>query len=107
MLAVFDYDMISSNDFAGLCVVACKDIPRLDSGIASLGDPDAQVRKNLVLPLIHISATVTLHELETRKEASDSEASDAWKVYKKFEVEKAMDSGRRGSLFYMRNLLGL
>lgn len=107
MLAVFDYDMMSSNDFAGLCIVACKDIPRLDSGIASLSDPDAQVRKNLVLPLIHISPTVALHELETRKEASDSEASDTWKVFKKFEADKAMDSGRKGSIFCMRTLLGL
>ena len=106
VLAVYDYDLVSANDFAGLCIVSCKEIPRLASATASLSDPNAQERKNLVLPLFHIPGSVTLNELDARKEGSDSEASDAWKVYKKFEVDKAIDTSRRGSLFNVRTLLG-
>ena len=80
---MYDYDVIGSNDLAGLCVVACKDVPRLSGGTASLTDPNATERKNLTLPLFHASETLALQELDDRHQLDDKEAAAFWKTYKK------------------------
>ncbi len=79
MLAVYDHDVIGSNDFAGLCVVSCKDIPRLSASRASVLDPDAPERKNLLLPLFQIKESLALRELEARSNRSDPAAAKALK----------------------------
>ncbi len=77
MLAVYHYNFIGANDFAGLCVVSCKDIPRLSASRASVLDPDAPECKNLLLPLFHIKETLALRELEARNDRYDAAAYKA------------------------------
>ena len=82
ILVVFDYDQFSSNDLAGICVIAAKDIPRLPGG--AFDDPTAPQRKIMLLPVIMPPATTALKELELRSKSGDSVASDFWKSHKKY-----------------------
>ena len=84
LLSVFDHDIVGSNDFAGMCVVACEDIPRLSSPEDSLTDPNAPQRVNLTLPLFRYShETPAFVELDARARLGDDKASDFFKVNKK------------------------
>ena len=84
LLSVFDHDIVGANDFAGMCVVACKDIPRLASPEESLIDPNAPQRKNLTLPLFrYTSETPAFVELDARARLGDDNATAFFKVNKK------------------------
>ena len=83
MLAIYDHDVIGSNDFAGLCVIAGKDIPRL-SARTSTSDPDAVQKRNLILPLFTPPETIAFRELEMRHHLNDSDATNFWKSQRKF-----------------------
>lgn len=84
LLSIFDHDIVGANDFAGVCVVACKDIPQLVSSEASLTDPDAPQRKNLTLPLFRYThETPAFAELDARARLGDDKASEFFKVNKK------------------------
>lgn len=83
LLSVFDHDLVGSNDFAGMCVVACKDIPRMTSPQASLTDPNAPQRLNLTLPLFHYTAeTPAFAELDSRAHLGDAKAVEFFKSEK-------------------------
>ena len=82
LLSVFDHDLVGSNDFAGMCVVACKDIPRILSPQASLSNPNAPQRANLTLPLFHYSTpgvTPVFAELDNRAHLGDAKAIEFFK----------------------------
>ena len=82
LLSVFDHDFVGSNDFAGMCVVACKDISRILSPKASLSDPNAPQRVNLTLPLFHYSTsgvTPVFAELDNRAHLGDAKATEFFK----------------------------
>ena len=83
LLSVFDSDVVGANDFAGMCVVACKDFPQLLPSEASLTDPNSPQRKNLTLPLFRYTSETHLSELDTRARLGDGKASDFFKVNKK------------------------
>ena len=84
LLSVFDHDIVGANDFAGMCVVACKDIPQLVSSEASLTDPNAPQRMNLMLPLFrYTTETPAFAELDIRARLGDDKASEFFKVNKK------------------------
>ena len=83
LLSVFGHEAIGANDFAGMCVVACKDIPQLISSEAMPSDPDAPQRKNLTLPLFrYTSETPAFAELDARVREGDEKASNFFKVNK-------------------------
>ena len=83
LLSVFDHDIVGANDFAGMCVVSCKDIPRLASAQASLTDPRAAQRKNLTLPLFRCyKETLAFRELDVRSHLGDAKANDFFKMSK-------------------------
>ena len=82
LLAVYDHDLIGSNDFAGLCAVACKDIPKL-SNRPSPTDPNAPHAKNLILPLFTPLETAVFKELEARHSMNDPDAIEFWKSQRK------------------------
>ena len=84
LLSVFDHDIVGANDFAGMCVVACKDIPQLVSSEASLIDPNAPQRKNITLPLFrYTSETPAFVEIDARSRLGDAKATSFFKVNKK------------------------
>lgn len=56
MMAVFDYDMVGSNDLCGLCVIPCKRIPKLGNK-GSITNPTGPERKNYHLPLFKVQPT--------------------------------------------------
>ena len=83
LLTIFDHDVIGSNDFAGMCVVACKSIPRLRSTKASF-DPATTQPKNLNLPLFQLTTkTAVLSELHTRSKLGDFKAIEFFKSNRK------------------------
>lgn len=76
LLAMFDQDKIGKDDFAGMCIVKCSDIP--------MGDE----RKVEHLPLFEYSDTPAMEELVARtKDAT----SGFCKLMKEFHLE--LDSG--------------
>lgn len=80
LLSVFDHDIIRSNDFCGICVVPCKDIPFLSPAESAFSDPNATERRNLMLPLFKLKkSTVVLKELDARSDLSDQTASEFFK----------------------------
>jgi hypothetical protein len=84
LFSVFDHDIVGANDFAGVCVVSCSDIPRLASPESSLTDPNAPQRVNLTLPLFRFThETPNFIELDARARLGDDKASDFFKVNKK------------------------
>lgn len=84
LLSVFDHDIVGANDFAGMCVVACKDIPQLASPEMSLVDPNAPQRKNLTLSLFRYTReTPAFVEMNARSRVGDSKACEFFKVNKK------------------------
>lgn len=100
LLSVFDHDVVGTNDFAGMCVVACKDIPRLVSAEASLIDAEAPQPKNLTLPLFHYSQqTSAFAELDVRARLGDNQANDFFKLERTQHIlGNLANLRRRGSL---------
>ena len=83
LLTVFDYNVIGANEYVGMCVVGCKDIPRLASPEASLTDPDAAQQANLTLPLFrYTTETPVFAELDARAGLGDEKANDFFKTSK-------------------------
>ena len=96
LLSVFDHDIVGANDFAGMCVVACKDIPHLSSPEESLIDPNAPQRKNLTLPLFHYSkATPAYVELEARAHLGEAKAAEFFKMNKHHQLLGSLPIIRR------------
>jgi BAI1-associated protein 3 len=93
LLAVFDYDKMSSNDLCGLCVIPCKRIPKL-AGRGSITKPTGPERKNYHLPLFMVQPTLAFRELEARNHAGDSEAQHFFKAFKPYLDELAPSIGR-------------
>lgn len=106
LLSVFDHDVVGSNDFAGMCVVACKDIPRIASPQASLTDPSAPQRKNLTLPLFRFTRTTAVFsELDSRSHLGDAKAEHFFKLYRyQSPLGDLSPVRRRSSLFDSINL---
>ena len=83
LLSVFGHEAVGTNYFAGMCVVACKDIPQLVSSEAMVSDPNAPQRKNLTLPLFrYTNETPAFAELDARVREGDEKASNFFKVNK-------------------------
>jgi hypothetical protein len=84
---VFDYNLIGYNEFVGICVVACKDIPRLASPESSLTDPSSAQQANLKLPLLRYTAeTPAFSELDMRAGLGDEKANDFFKTHKYYNL---------------------
>ena len=106
LLSVFDHDLVGANDFAGMCVVACKDIPRMVSPEASLTDPRTPQRKNLTLPLFRYSSeTPPFVELDVRAHLGDDKANDFFKTSRTHNLLGSLHQFRRRiSVFDSMNL---
>lgn len=65
-LTVFDHDYIKKNEFCGMVVINCAEIPRLPSGSSGLDDPNAPQRKTFELALVTDTTTPALKELAER-----------------------------------------
>jgi hypothetical protein len=82
LLTVFDHDIITSNDFMGMCVVSLNSIP----GATSTTHPSSPSQRNHTLPLFIITDDTmsrSLLELGTRLKKGDSRATSFFKVNKK------------------------
>jgi hypothetical protein len=58
LFTVFDWDLVKKDDFAGMCIVPCRDIPRLqgtgaEQQKAMILEVDAPQRKVFRLSLFH------------------------------------------------------
>lgn len=86
LLTVMDHDTFGRDDFAGMCVVSCRDIPRLGSVTEhhAIMDPNAPQRKVLRLSLFHpanaVTSPVVPAELQSRAAISDPKAKDITKI---------------------------
>ena len=78
--AVFQHD---TNELIGLGVVPGVEIPHLLGHVVSLQSTASPERKRVTLPLISVSKTLILNELEARWEIGDSDASDFYKTKRK------------------------
>ena len=80
LAAVFQND---TNELIGVVVMQCKEIPHLLAHVTSLNSTSSPERKKVSLPLISISKTPILNELEARWEVGDAEATDFCKSKKR------------------------
>ena len=80
LAAVFQND---TNELIGVGIVPCKEIPHLFAHVTSLNTASSPEREKVTLPLISISKTPILNELEARWEVGDSEATDFCKSKKR------------------------
>lgn len=80
LAAVFQHD---TNELIGLSALACNEIPKLLAHITSLQSTSVPERKKVTLPLLSISKTPILNELEARWEIGDSEAAEFCKMKRK------------------------
>ena len=76
LMAMFDYDLLSSDDFAGLCVIPCNSTP-LEEG----NEPKVEH-----LNLFHYKETRAFKELEKR--SGDQVAGEFLKFIKKLVCEE-------------------
>jgi len=65
-LTVFNHDYIKKNEFCGMVVIDCAEIPRLPSGSSGIDDENAPQRKTFELPLVLDTTTPALKELSER-----------------------------------------
>ena len=80
LLAVFDRNVIFEDDFTGMCVVPCKDIPRFANQQVILR-LDAPQKKRFMLPLFRPLSTSPIRvELESRAGFNDSKAKQVIKT---------------------------
>ena len=82
VLGAYDHDVLGKDDFMGICVVLCSDIPQI-SNKSSLLDISSPKRKNLTLPLFHIAESKALQELALRHQFSDHESIEFINVLSK------------------------
>ena len=75
VLGAYDHDVLGKNNFMGICVVLCSDIPQI-SNKSSLLDISSPKRKNLTLPLFLLGESKALQELTIRHAQADREASN-------------------------------
>ena len=54
-LTVLDYDRYTKNDYCGMVVLSCEDIPRLPSGFSGIDSENAPQRKTYELPLLYLT----------------------------------------------------
>ena len=80
LAAVFQHD---TSELIGLSALACNGIPQLLGHITSLESTSIPERKKVTLPLMSVSKTPILNELEARWEIGDSEATEFCKSKKK------------------------
>lgn len=101
VLSVFDHDMFGPNDFAGMCVVSCKEIPKMSSSHTSLTNPSGPQRKNLTLPLFHCSTESSVFtEIDTRAHLGDEKAIEFFKTNRTLNLLGSLpQSCRRTSVF--------
>lgn len=82
LFTVFDWDLVKKDDFAGMCIVPCRDMPRLqgtgaEQQRAMILEMNAPQRKVFRLSLFHPpgkAASPIRAELESRAKLSDSKA---------------------------------
>ena len=82
LFTVFDWDLVKKDDFAGMCIVPCRDIPRLqgtdaEQRKAMILEADAPQRKVFRLSLFHPpgkAESPIRAELESRAKLSDLKA---------------------------------
>jgi len=65
-LSVYDRDVVRKDDFAGMVVIECTEIPRLPGRSCSIDDPNAPQRKTYELPLVIDTMTPPLEDLIKR-----------------------------------------
>ena len=65
-LTVLDYDRFTKNDYCGMVMISCEEIPRLPNGYSGIDNANAPQRKTYELPLIVDTATPALFELSRR-----------------------------------------
>ena len=65
-LTVLDYDRFTKNDYCGMVVISCEEIPRLPDGFSGIDNDNAPQRKTYELPLVVNTATPALIELSRR-----------------------------------------
>ena len=95
LLTVLDHDIITADDFMGMCVVALDSVP---------GSTQDSSQRNRTLPLFVItedSKSRSLVELGNRMSRGDSRATSFFKVNKKIfgNLKKLVKEGSRSSLF--------
>ena len=62
-LTMLDYDRFTKNDYCGMVMISCEEIPRLPNGYSGIDNANAPQRKTYELPLIVDTATPALFEL--------------------------------------------
>lgn len=82
VLSAYSYDKIGKNDFMGICVVQCSDIPLISSTTLLLDDKVPK-RSNFQLPLFQIEEVKALQELGVRHLSGETEASNFLKLLSK------------------------
>ena len=65
-LTVLDYDRFTKNDYCGMVVINCEEIPRMPDGVSGIDNDNAPQRKTYELPLVVNTATPGLLELSRR-----------------------------------------
>ena len=63
---VLDHDRFTKNDYCGMVVLSCEDIPRLPNGFSGIDDANTPQRKTYELPLLLGTMTPALMELSRR-----------------------------------------
>lgn len=97
LLTVFDHDIITSDDFTGLCVVPLNSVP------GATATPSSPTQRNHTLPLFVITDDISraLIELRNRFKKGDTRATNFYKVNKKIlgNLKKLFKEGSKTSLF--------
>ena len=105
LFTVFDHDIITANDFSGMCVLPLHRIPgcRHPPGATASSAP---LEPNHTLPIFFFTEETRcrpLTELGQRLAKGDSDASNFFKVNKKIlgNLKKLVKDGSKTSLFAM------
>lgn len=98
LLTIFDHDIITSDDFTGICVIPLNSIP------GSTPDPSPSSKRNHTLPLFVITEETmskSLVELGNRLHRGDSRAASFFKTNKKLlgNLKKLVKEGSKTNLF--------
>lgn len=100
LLTIFDHDVLTPDEFTGMCVVPLNGV----SGLASCSSPSSPVQRNHTLPLFVISEdsmSKYLLELGVRSHKGDSLAANFFKINKKIlgNIKKLFKEKSKSSLF--------
>lgn len=66
--SVYDVNLVRSDEFMGMAVIECSEIPELKTLTSDLEDPSSPQRLNLSLALVKDTKTPALIELKNRKD---------------------------------------